>query len=109
MGILARIFRTSRFLRTMSIVRVMRSFPSLRLMVLTIYESLFTLLSCFLVLGTIVLIFAVFVVQGVTAYLYWQDATGADGAQQLELRNLLLELYGGIIPAAICLFMMVSG
>jgi len=107
--ILARILRTSRFLRTMSIVRVMRSFPSLRLMVLTIYESLFTLLSCFLVLGTIVLIFAVFVVQGVTAYLYWQDATGADGAQQLELRNLLLELYGGIIPAAICLFMMVSG
>jgi len=87
----------------------MRNCRSLRLMVLTIFESLFSLFSCFLVLATIVFVFAVFVVQGVTAYITWQDATGADGAQQLELRKVLLELYGGIPSAAICLFMMVSG
>jgi len=65
---------------------------------------------CFLVLGIIVFTFATFVVQGVTATLRWQDATADGGStQQLELRAQLLEFFGGVPAAAICLFMMVSG
>jgi len=108
--VIARILRLSRLLRIVSVVRVMRAFRTLRLVVLTIVESTFSLTWVLLILGTIIFTFAVFVVQGVTAHLRWQDAVVVDtDIQQLELREELLELYGGVTAACVCLFMMVSG
>jgi len=83
--------------------------PKLWLVALTIFESLSSVFSCFLVIGAVIFIVAVFLVQGVAAHLCCQNMTGADSAQQLQLREVLLELYGGIPASAICLFMMVSG
>jgi len=106
----ARLLRLSRLLRIISIVRIMRACRTLRLVVLTIVESTFSLTWVFLVLGTIIFAFAVFVVQGVTAELRQQDVGVADGeTQQLEFRAELLEFYGGVPAACICLFMIVSG
>jgi len=108
--VLTRILRLSRLMRVMSMARVMRACHSLRLVVLTILESMSSLAWCFLVLGLIMFLFAIFVVQGVTAHLHWQnDAADGGTAQQLELRATLLDLFGGIPAAVICLFMMVSG
>jgi len=92
------------------VARVLRACHSLRLVVLTILESMSALAGCFLVLGIILFIFSIFVVQGVTSHLHWQNET-AEGKtiQELELRATLLELFGGIPSAALCLFMMVSG
>jgi len=108
--VIARILRLSRLLRIMSVARVMRACHSLRLVVLTIFESISSLAWCFLVLAIIIFTFAIFVVQGVTAELRLQNAIADGGSvQQQELRAALLELFGGVPAAANCLFMMVSG
>jgi len=106
--VVARILRFSRLLRVVSVARVMRACQSLRLVVLTIFETMSELVWCFLVLGIIIFTFAIFTVQGVTAQLRWQNENGAT-PEKLQERAELLELFGSIPAAAICLFMMVSG
>jgi len=77
----------------------------LRLVVTMLFESMSTLVWSFVILWMIIFFFAVHVVQGLTVYLSSQNANDI----QLDLRTELLELYGGVGKAVMCLFMMVSG
>jgi len=101
---IARVLRFTRFIRIFSITRAMRAFQSLRIVVFTIFESMVSLMWCFLILGLILFTFAVFLVQGVTEQIL-SDPT----ARASVVQNSPLKFYGSVLSAMNVLFMSISG
>jgi len=100
---LARMFRVVRFVRIIRVVRAVRAFHSLRLVVFAIYESMVSLIWCFIVVGLIIYVFAVCFLHGVAESL---DKPWVAEHVPLEV---LLEYYGSVPRAVVSLFMTISG
>jgi len=100
----ARILRLARFVRLFRLVHTIRFLSSFRIVVLGILQSLSSLYWCFLVIGFIIYMFAVFFMNGVSEFYKDQG-----GMQDTQLSRDLSELYGGLQPAMVTLFMAISG
>jgi len=100
---IVRILRFARFIRIVRIARAVRAFHSLRLVVFAIFESMVSLLWCFLVVGLIIYVFAVFFLSGVTEHFRTRRPGGEPPDEQL------LEFYGSVLRAVASLFMTISG
>jgi len=100
---IGRILRLSRFFALMRLSRVMKLLPSLRIILLSILDSMIALLWCFLFVGFMMYIFAVLVLYGVSEH-FRQD-TYLDQKMEAELQ----QWWGGIYRSIVTLFMSISG
>jgi len=96
-----RILRLSRFFALMRLSRVMRQLPSLRIILLSILDSMTSLVWCFLFIAFIQYVFAVLVVYGAADHL----RNNVEESVEVELKLW----WGGIYRSMVTLFMTISG
>lgn len=97
-----RILRFVRFIRVIRIARAVRAFHSLRIVVYAIFESMVSLVWCFLVVFLIIYVFSIIFLYGVT------EQIRSDRPSNDEMA-VLLGLYGSVPRASTTLFMTISG
>mmetsp|Transcript_96384 Transcript_96384/g.278202 ORF Transcript_96384/g.278202 Transcript_96384/m.278202 type:complete len:585 (+) Transcript_96384:77-1831(+) len=97
-----RILRLSRFFALMRMSRVMRQLPSLRIILLSILDSMVSLVWCFIFIGFIMYVFSVLIVYGMADFLRKDPFDEA-------LKRDLLMWWGGLYRCIVTLFMAISG
>mmetsp|Transcript_35329 Transcript_35329/g.100626 ORF Transcript_35329/g.100626 Transcript_35329/m.100626 type:complete len:290 (+) Transcript_35329:469-1338(+) len=98
-----RMLRLSRICSLMRLSRVMRQLPSLRIILMSILDSMASLAWCFLFIGFFMYVFAVFIVYGVSDHL--RQSTLVDDAA----RQVFVTWWGGIARSMITLVMTITG
>uniref|UniRef100_A0A7S2Q899 EF-hand domain-containing protein n=1 Tax=Zooxanthella nutricula TaxID=1333877 RepID=A0A7S2Q899_9DINO len=101
-AMIGRVFRVSRFFALMRVSRVMRQLPSMRTILLSILDSIISLVWCFVFIAFIMYVFAVLISFGAAEQirdLPWKDP------EVLELRRW----WGSLYRCFVTLFMAISG
>mmetsp|Transcript_114005 Transcript_114005/g.329326 ORF Transcript_114005/g.329326 Transcript_114005/m.329326 type:complete len:583 (-) Transcript_114005:77-1825(-) len=101
--LLGRVLRLSRFVALMRLSRVMRLLPNLRIILLSILDSMVALLWSFLFIAFFMYIFAVLVLYGVSEHR--RQGRAIDAAVEAELHLW----WGGLYRSIVTLFMSISG
>jgi len=100
----ARVVRLIRFIRIFRLARVIKVFQSFRVVAYAIIESIASLFWCFLVIGFIIYMFAIFFLNGVAEHFHGLDAAG----RNTVLTENLLEFYGSVRLGMMTLWMTIS-
>lgn len=98
------LLRMSRFVRLFRLVRVMKQFSSLRLVVFAILGSMTSLFWCFFLVAFLIYIFAVLVLYAAVQH-FESAGTQVDDALTSEVKYY----YGGVYKTMSALFMAISG
>jgi len=100
----ARILRIVRFIRLFRMAHAVRECTSFRVVVLGILESMMSLYWCFIIVGFIIYMYAVFFMHGVTEYF-----RSVGGMREDDISLQLQFYWGSMRKSMITLFMVISG